>query len=69
MDNRSLKLTPEEIKAKASALGFELTGIAPIRAFSEANFYKDWLDRGLAAHACALPVMSMCHRLGRQHGT
>lgn len=48
MDHRFSKMTPAEIKDKASELGFELTGIAPITAFPETNFYQKWIERGFA---------------------
>jgi epoxyqueuosine reductase len=37
-----------EIKDKARALGFDLTGIAPIGPFPETDFYPKWLDSGYA---------------------
>jgi epoxyqueuosine reductase len=37
-----------EIKEFAKSLGFTLTGIAPVRATPEGNFYGEWLDRGYA---------------------
>ena len=41
-------LTSEAIKAQASALGFDLCGIAPTRAHPELRRLKEWLERGFA---------------------
>src|SRR5438105_1672267 len=41
-------LTSEDIKAKASALGFDLCGIAPATDLPELRFLQEWLDRGYA---------------------
>src|SRR5436305_13857225 len=37
-----------EVKEKSRALGFELTGIAPIGPFPESIFYPKWLESGYA---------------------
>ncbi len=37
-----------EIKAKASELGFELAGVAPLGPSPEADFYAKWLENGYA---------------------
>ena len=41
-------LTAARIKARASELGFDLCGIAPVRSFPELNFLPEWLARGYA---------------------
>jgi epoxyqueuosine reductase len=41
-------LSPASIKSKASALGFELCGIAPADSLPELSFLSEWLDRGFA---------------------
>ena len=38
----------DSIKKKAAELGFELAGVAPVRAFPETDFYAEWLARGYA---------------------
>ena len=41
-------MTPEDIKARAKALGFDLCGIAPAAAHPELGRLREWLDRGYA---------------------
>ncbi len=41
-------LSATEIKAKASELGFDLCGIAPVENFPELEYLKEWLARGYA---------------------
>lgn len=41
-------ITAATIKKKASDLGFDLCGIAPVDSFSELSFLHEWLDRGYA---------------------
>jgi epoxyqueuosine reductase len=41
-------LTSSAIKSKATALGFDLCGIAPVDDFPELAFLHEWLDRGYA---------------------
>jgi epoxyqueuosine reductase len=48
-------LTAEGIKQQARALGFDLCGIAPVGAFPELSFLREWLDRGYAGHMGYLP--------------
>ena len=36
------------IKQRASELGFDLCGIAPVDAYPELSFLREWLDRGYA---------------------
>src|SRR6185295_813224 len=36
------------IKRHAKSLGFDLTGIAPVRNTPESSFYSEWLARGYA---------------------
>jgi epoxyqueuosine reductase len=49
-------LTASEVKARASALGFDACGIAPAADHPELHFYREWLDRGYAGE------MSYLHR-------
>jgi epoxyqueuosine reductase len=48
-------LTAERIKQHAKELGFDLCGIAPVGAFPELGFLREWLDRGFAGHMGYLP--------------
>src|SRR5215470_13572162 len=41
-------LTAGQIKARASELGFDLCGIAPVDSFPELRFLPEWLARGYA---------------------
>ena len=41
-------LSKADIKEKARALGFDLTGVAPLGPFPEAVFYPKWLESGYA---------------------
>ena len=41
-------IDPAQIKARASALGFDLCGIAPAIAHAELGFFQEWLERGYA---------------------
>jgi epoxyqueuosine reductase len=42
-------VTSAEITQQASALGFDLCGVAPAESFPELAFLREWLDRGYAA--------------------
>jgi epoxyqueuosine reductase len=42
-------ITAEDVKRQASALGFDLCGIAPAAGHVELSFLREWLDRGYAA--------------------
>lgn len=48
-------LSSEDIKQRAKELGFDLCGIAPVGAFPELSFLREWLDRGYAGHMGYLP--------------
>src|SRR5689334_1922895 len=48
-------LSSEGIKQRATELGFDLCGIAPVGAFPELGFFREWLDRGYAGHMGYLP--------------
>ena len=37
-----------EVKRQATALGFDLCGIAPAESFPELEYLREWLDRGYA---------------------
>ena len=39
-------ISATSIKAHAKACGFDLCGIAPVAAFPELSYLRDWLDRG-----------------------
>jgi len=39
-------LNSEEVKTRASELGFDLCGIAPVASFPELRLLREWLDRG-----------------------
>jgi epoxyqueuosine reductase len=41
-------LTPSSIKSKASALGFDLCGIARADSFPELSFLSEWIEKGYA---------------------
>jgi len=41
-------MTSSDVKAAAQAIGFDLCGVAPVGAFPELAFYREWLDRGYA---------------------
>ena len=41
-------LTSPRIKVRASELGFDLCGIAPVDGFAELGFLRQWIDRGYA---------------------
>ena len=55
-------MTSLEIKAKASALGFDLCGIAPAIDHPELHFFRTWLDRGYAGE------MAYLHRSADRRG-
>ena len=44
-----MPLTSAAVKQKATELGFDLCGIAPVDSFPELAFLREWLDRGYAA--------------------
>lgn len=48
-------LTSEAVKARAKELGFDLCGIAPVGAFPELAFLREWIDRGYAGTMSYLP--------------
>jgi epoxyqueuosine reductase len=48
-------LTGESVKQRARELGFDLCGIAPVGAFPELGFLREWLDRGYAGTMGYLP--------------
>jgi epoxyqueuosine reductase len=48
-------LSSEDIKQKATDLGFDLCGIAPVGAFPELGFLREWIDRGYAGTMGYLP--------------
>lgn len=39
-------LTSDDVKARAAAAGFDLCGIAPVDAFPELGFLREWIARG-----------------------
>ncbi|MGH7648987.1 MAG: tRNA epoxyqueuosine(34) reductase QueG [Gemmatimonadaceae bacterium] len=41
-------MTAAQIKARASELGFDLCGVAPVDSFPELRFLPEWLARGYA---------------------
>ena len=41
-------MTSAEIKARAAELGFDVCGIAPVKAFKELAFLDRWIDAGYA---------------------
>jgi epoxyqueuosine reductase len=45
----------EEVKRRAKELGFDLCGIAPVGAFPELSFLREWIDRGYAGTMAYLP--------------
>jgi epoxyqueuosine reductase len=49
------RLTSEQIKAQARAIGFDLCGIAPAGAFPELAFLREWIGRGYAGTMAYLP--------------
>jgi len=48
-------LTAEHVKRQAKDLGFDLCGIAPVGAFPELSFFREWLARGYAGNMGYLP--------------
>jgi epoxyqueuosine reductase len=48
-------LTAAGVKAKAASLGFDLCGIAPVDAFPELSYLREWLDQGYAGTMAWLP--------------
>jgi epoxyqueuosine reductase len=47
-------LTAAGVKATARELGFDACGIAPVDAFPELMFFREWLDRGYAGEMAYL---------------
>jgi epoxyqueuosine reductase len=47
-------ITAIDVKRRASALGFDLCGIAPAAAHPELAFLREWLDRGFAGEMAYL---------------
>jgi epoxyqueuosine reductase len=43
------------VKRRAKELGFDLCGIAPVGAFPELTFFREWLDRGYSGTMAYLP--------------
>lgn len=41
-------ISASSIKQQAQACGFDLCGIAPVEAYPELSFLREWLDRGYA---------------------
>jgi epoxyqueuosine reductase len=41
-------VTASQVKARASELGFDLCGIAPVESLPELGFLQTWIDRGYA---------------------
>jgi epoxyqueuosine reductase len=39
-------ITSDEVKARATAAGFDICGIAPVGEFAEAGFLHEWIARG-----------------------
>ncbi|MCL4847198.1 MAG: tRNA epoxyqueuosine(34) reductase QueG [Acidobacteria bacterium] len=39
-------LTSDQVKAEARRQGFDLCGIAPVDAFPELTYFREWIDRG-----------------------
>ena len=37
---------PEFVKQAAKTAGFDLVGIAPVREFSELNYFPEWIAAG-----------------------
>ena len=50
-----MHLTSDAIKARARELGFDVCGVAPVRAFPELAFLRQWIDRGYAGTMGYLP--------------
>ncbi len=48
-------LTSHAIKIRAREIGFDLCGVAPVEAFPELRFFKEWIDRGYAGTMAYLP--------------
>ena len=48
-------LTSQDVKTRARQLGFDLCGIAPVAAFPELTFLRQWIDRGYAGTMAYLP--------------
>src|SRR5262249_6153233 len=41
-------VTSADVKREAAAIGFDLCGIAPVDAFAELGYLREWLERGYA---------------------
>ena len=48
-------ITSDAIKRKATELGFDLCGIAPVENFPELSFMRAWIDRGYAGEMSWIP--------------
>ncbi len=48
-------ITSDAIKRKATELGFDLCGIAPVESFPELSFLREWIDRGYAGDMAWMP--------------
>ena len=51
-------ITSDTIKRKATELGFDLCGIAPVESFPELSFLRSWIDRGYAGEMSWMPRSS-----------
>jgi epoxyqueuosine reductase len=51
----SKSLTSDAIRNRARELGFDVCGVAPVRAFPELAFLRHWIDRGYAGTMGYLP--------------
>jgi epoxyqueuosine reductase len=40
------QLSPDDVRALAAEAGFDICGIAPVDAFPELDFLKEWIERG-----------------------
>lgn len=48
-------ITSEAVKRKATELGFDLCGIAPVESFPELSFLRTWIERGYAGEMAWMP--------------
>jgi epoxyqueuosine reductase len=48
-------ITSDAIKRKATELGFDLCGIAPVESFPELSFLRTWIERGYAGEMAWMP--------------
>jgi epoxyqueuosine reductase len=52
-------VTSSAVKQRARELGFDLCGIAPVGAFPELSFLREWIGRGYAGTMAYLPRTSV----------